>query len=151
MIEASGVVFDRGIFTLSLDFELIWGTLDLFGPEGFKSTCEIEREVIVEDLLKLLVEYEIPATWCVVGHLLLDRCDGKHPEIVRPRHSWFDGDWFTHDPASDASRDPVFYARDLIEKIRACPVHSGDRKPFLFPRDFWRRGLFSRDSAKRSS
>ena len=33
------VTLDRGVFTISLDFELIWGTLDLLGPEGFKKVA----------------------------------------------------------------------------------------------------------------
>lgn len=112
----------RGVFTLSLDFELIWGTLDLFGPTKFRAACELEREVVVDRLLDLLVEFEIPATWCIVGHLFLDSCDGRHAEIARPRHAWVQRDWFTHDPSSDTTRDPLFYGGDLIAKIRACPV-----------------------------
>jgi peptidoglycan/xylan/chitin deacetylase (PgdA/CDA1 family) len=110
-------MFDKGVFTLSLDFELIWGTLDLFGPGQFRKACEYEREVIIDRLLELLIEFEIPATWCIVGHLFLDSCDGKHAEIVRPLP-----EWFSHDPGTDVNRDPIFYGRDLIDKIRACRV-----------------------------
>jgi len=116
---------EQGVFTLSLDFELIWGTLDLFGPEAFRRTCELERQVVIDRLLDLFVEFDIRATWCVVGHLLLDRCRAengqKHPEIVRPRHAWC-GDWFKHDPGGTEEEAPVFLGRSLIEKIRACPV-----------------------------
>lgn len=113
---------NKGVFTLSLDFELIWGTLDLFGPDGFRSACEREREVIIDRLLALVEEFQIPATWCIVGHLFLDRCDGEHKDIVRPNHAWFPRDWFAFDPGSDAEKDPIFYGRDLVEKILACPV-----------------------------
>lgn len=115
-------VLDRGAFVLSLDFELIWGTLDLFGPARFGRACQLEREVIIDRLLALLAEFEIPATWCIVGHLFLDHCDGKHREIVRPRHAWFDKDWFTFDPGTDARHAPIFYGSDLVEKILACHV-----------------------------
>jgi peptidoglycan/xylan/chitin deacetylase (PgdA/CDA1 family) len=115
----------RGVFTLSLDFELIWGTLDLFGPEGFRYACEVERAA-VDRLLELLVEFDVAATWCIVGHLFLDRCsaqDGvKHPEIVRPQHAWTHVDWFDHDPGSSESADPIFYGRTLVERIRGCRV-----------------------------
>ena len=37
-----------GIFTLSLDLELIWGTLDLFGPEAFRRRCQVERQVVID-------------------------------------------------------------------------------------------------------
>ena len=117
---------EQGVFTLSLDFELIWGTIDLFGPEAFRRTCEVERQVVIDRLLDLFVEFDIRATWGVVGHLMLDRCGGengqKHPEIVRPRHAWCRGDWFEHDPGGTEDEAPVFLGRSLIEKIRACPV-----------------------------
>lgn len=116
----------HGVFTLSLDFELIWGTLDLFGPGGFARSCEIERSVVVERLLELLTEFEIPATWCVLGHLFLERCEPEngrpHPEIVRPSHSWFPRDWFSYDTGGDEASRPTFYGRSLVERIRACRV-----------------------------
>ena len=116
----------KGTFTLSLDFELIWGTLDLFGPNGFKDYCLAERAYVIDRLLDLFVEYEIPATWCIVGHLFLDRCEAvdgvKHPEIVTPAHKWNPGDWFQHDPGGSEASEPLFYARSLIKKIQACPI-----------------------------
>ena len=117
--------FSTGIFTISLDFELIWGTLDLFGPEKFRSICLRER-VVVERLLELFAEFEVSATWCTVGHLFLRECADhhgvKHPQIVRPNHAWVSNDWFAHDPCGDESSEPVFYGRSLIEKILACRV-----------------------------
>jgi peptidoglycan/xylan/chitin deacetylase (PgdA/CDA1 family) len=120
------IKFDHGVFTVSIDFELIWGTLDLFGPERFREACQFERDVVIERLLDLFVEFNIPTTWCVLGHLLLERCSvkggQKHPDIVRPSHSWTGGDWFEHDPCGSEDSAPVFYARSLIEKIRNCSV-----------------------------
>ncbi len=124
--RATAPVAPQGVFTLSLDFELIWGTVDLFGPERFRRACEIEREIVIARLLSLLEEFEIAATWCILGHLLLPGCrrsDGRaHPEIVRPRHAWVHGDWLQHDPCTDEARAPLFYGRSLVERIRACRV-----------------------------
>jgi hypothetical protein len=114
------------VFTLSFDFELIWGTQDLQGVEGSRRRCEIEREVIIERLLELLAEFEISATWCVVGHLFLDRCyrenGSKHPEIVRPHHAWRRNDWFADDPDGTEADAPLFLGRSLVERIIKCPV-----------------------------
>jgi peptidoglycan/xylan/chitin deacetylase (PgdA/CDA1 family) len=111
---------DRGVFTLSLDFELIWGTLDR-GVETYREACEREHEFVVDRLLALLAEFEISATWCTLGHLFLDSCaprDGrKHPEIVPPR-----ADWFAEDPSTDEDRDPIFYGRSLVDRILGCEV-----------------------------
>lgn len=111
----------RGAFVLSLDFELIWGTMDRHGPEGFRAACERERSQVFGSLLALLEEFAIPATWCVLGHLMLDSCapvnGRKHPEIVRPTHAWHRGDWFANDPCTDEEHDPVFYGRSLVERL----------------------------------
>lgn len=118
--------FECGIFTLSLDFELIWGTSDLFGPQRFRQACETEREIVIDQLLDLFTEFEVPATWCTVGHLFLDHCTQhngvKHPEIPRPHHTWYPRDWFHEDPCSTEQSDPIFYGRSLLEKIRKCAV-----------------------------
>jgi peptidoglycan/xylan/chitin deacetylase (PgdA/CDA1 family) len=114
----------KGVFTLSIDFELLWGTVDLHGPERFRRACEIERAIVIDRLLSLLDTHAIPATWCVLGHLFLSECRRSggvaHPELVRPHHRWVHGDWLQHDPCSDESRAPLFYGRSLVDKIRTC-------------------------------
>jgi hypothetical protein len=115
---------NRGVFTLSLDFELIWGRMDLFGPEAFREACERERSLVFDRLLALLDEFEVPATWCVLGHLMLGSCatvnGRKHPEIVQPRHAWYQGDWFANDPCGDEQAFPIFYGRSLVERLLGC-------------------------------
>jgi hypothetical protein len=117
---------NRGVFTLSFDFELIWGTLDKSGPHGFAPACAVEREQVIDALLAMLEELEISATWCVLGHIMLRSCspsDGiKHPEIARPHHSWHPDDWFIDDPCGDERSHPNFYGGSLVERIRACRV-----------------------------
>ena len=126
MVFKEALTLERGVFTISLDFELIWGTLDLFGPERFRRACEIERTEVIDRLLDLFCEFEVQASWFVLGHLMLDRCgseDGKkHPEIVRPLHSWHQRDWFEHDPGGSEDGRSIFLGRSLIEKIQTCPV-----------------------------
>jgi hypothetical protein len=117
---------DRGAFTISLDFELTWGTLDLIGPEKWNELYKREREVVIDRLLTLFVEFDVSATWCILGHLFLDSCapvNGiKHPEIVRADHDWHPADWFASDPCGSVETAPIFYGRDLVEKIRGCAV-----------------------------
>jgi len=122
--------FERGIFTISLDFELIWGTLDLPYYKKFEHLCALERQEVLGRLLDLFAEFEISATWCTVGHLFLDHCgagcsqeDGlseKHPELVRSAAA--DTLRLGRDPGTSEDRDPVFYGRKLIKMIRECGV-----------------------------
>jgi peptidoglycan/xylan/chitin deacetylase (PgdA/CDA1 family) len=119
-------MLNRGVFTLSLDFELIWGTFDLNGLAWYRRSCEVEREQIIDRLLALFVEYELPATWCIVGHLFMQGCAAKHspaqPNIIQPAHLWCRQDEAAHKASACGSGQCIFCARDLVEKIRACPV-----------------------------
>ena len=123
-MNESAVTLESGVFTVSIDFELIWGTLDLFGAERFRRAVEFEREVAIDRLLDLFAEFNIPATWCVLGHLMLDGCGNaggqSHDEIARPLHSWRQGDWFSDDPGGNEETSPLFFGRSLIRKIQAC-------------------------------
>jgi peptidoglycan/xylan/chitin deacetylase (PgdA/CDA1 family) len=103
MSENAVIELPSGIFTISLDFELIWGTLDKPKHTRFRRLCAIEREQVIDRLLALFAEYRISATWCTVGHLFLDR---NHDNGIR----------------STEADAPIFYGRDLIDKIRDCAV-----------------------------
>jgi peptidoglycan/xylan/chitin deacetylase (PgdA/CDA1 family) len=117
---------ERGAFTISLDFELIWGTLDIIGPDKWSDLFRRERAVVIDRLLELFVEFDVSATWCILGHLFLDGCSAenglKHPEIVRAHHAWHPADWFIDDPCATVAAAPNFYGRDLVMKIRDCAV-----------------------------
>lgn len=108
---------EKAIFIISLDTELAWGTR---GNKKYQEHYNQKREV-VNKLLALFVKYDIKATWAVVGHLFLDKCekvDGvAHPAIISPRSDWFDVD-----PASDINQASEWYGKDIVAKILACPI-----------------------------
>ncbi len=111
---------EKGTFLFTLDTELAWGT---GGNPKYQKDYERTREVITE-LLSLLTEYNISATWAIVGHLFLESCepqgDQKHPEIKRKAAV---DDWFRIDPATDVTRDPLWYAPDVIAQIKNNSVY----------------------------
>ena len=117
-----GVNLPKGVFTLSLDFELIWGTIDKRSWRSMQPLYAIEREEVIGRLLELFDRYSVSATWCTVGHLFLDRCSNS----ASPRHSEIDPQGldprFDRDPCSGESADPIFYGRRLLEQILACPT-----------------------------
>lgn len=111
----------QGIFTISIDTELAWGTFDHGGYIKYKDAYKKYRSIIA-DILKVFKKYEIAATWAIVGHLFLDNCSkekGKlHPDIVRPNYSWYRNDWFSCDPGTDISKDNFWYGSDIVKMIQ---------------------------------
>jgi peptidoglycan/xylan/chitin deacetylase (PgdA/CDA1 family) len=111
-----------GIFTVSIDFELLWGRL--YSPKWrrFRNICYQEKQELIERLLAVLAEYRIPATWCVVGHLFFDSpddCWRGTPEMAAAVESLWGPDSPRKVSRSDRE-DPVFYGRNLVEKILSC-------------------------------
>jgi hypothetical protein len=112
---------------VSLDFELSWGRFDHVDHAFLDSEAVVERRQI-KRLLALMDQYEIPSTWAVVGHLMLDRCRRgsghvAHAEIApHAKYSWFPHDWYHHDPCTEAASAPAWYAPDVVEWIRGARV-----------------------------
>jgi len=116
----------RPTFVLSLDTELFWGSFDIVSPERFAMRYPDVRPTIAE-LLRTLEEYEISATWALVGHLFLASCergaDGRaHPDLPRPRYAWYQRDWLAHDPCSDREHAPLWYGDDLVDLLTTATV-----------------------------
>lgn len=116
----------RGTMVVSLDLELCWGRFDKLPISELEADSDQERFQI-KRLLSILDRCEIPTTWAVVGHLMLDGCErsGKGPHadfLPHARYSWFPKEWFTYDPCTSAVRAPGWYAPDIVEWIRATRV-----------------------------
>jgi hypothetical protein len=115
----------RGVFILSLDTELAWGSVH-GGSLPRREALFRQTRPCISRLLILLERYQIRATWALVGHLFLEECrpvNGiKHPEIIRPKYPWYPDDWFLPDPCSRLEDAPMWYGRDIVQQIKNCPV-----------------------------
>lgn len=103
----------RNRVVLSLDAELIWGFHDL--PEIPTEQVSRARDSW-RYTLDLFEQYNIPATWAVVGHLLLDSCDGVHAD--HPAGA----EWFARDPGGTTTPDSKWFGPGLIDAVRDSEV-----------------------------
>lgn len=113
-----------GIFSLSIDAELAWGLVHRSKIDLTKVTnISINVRKVMDDLFTLLENYEIPVTWNILGHLILERCSKDnpntppHPDMPRPTYSWLNHDWYRYDPCTDIWKDPAWYGKDIVDKI----------------------------------
>jgi len=98
-----------GRLTISIEIELGWGVHDRSTTDHLSSDGSAEREYLGR-LLQKAEETNIPISFDIVGHLLLEECNGTHEGPYK------DG-WFESDPGSDASTRPLMYAPDMAREV----------------------------------
>jgi peptidoglycan/xylan/chitin deacetylase (PgdA/CDA1 family) len=113
-----------GLFVVSLDFELAWGIRHLPWMHSYMPNL-IGARSAVRSLLTTFKEYEIHATWAVVGFLFADsgatlrqHLPALQPQYVDPKLSPY-----LALPPEDSreSNDSVFFAPSLIRQIASVP------------------------------
>lgn len=102
-----------GSVVLSIDAELGWGHHDFDTPPS--NRVEAGRTGWSR-LVALLDEFEVPATWAIVGHLFLEECDGRHADHPSP------SGWFDRERKQWRSRPDLRFGQELIEAVRAASV-----------------------------
>ena len=143
--DSEEVTINKGTFVLSIDLEMTWGVWDYATAAAEEIAIEKER-AIVEELLELLRQYGIRATWATVGALFDTGHSGREqkkeawyaPELVEKiRDDIVDHEVATHSYEHvyfrEISRDRA--AADLKQARR---VHGHNRHPFnsiVFPRN----------------
>jgi hypothetical protein len=116
----------KPVFIISLDTEMLWG------PGGGQAGMEIYNLIkknakrtrsTITILLDLFEKYKISATWAVVGHLFLDSCEEDTClTMINIKKYGFTKSWYK-DPYSNIEKDPLYYGKDIIEKIIANPIN----------------------------
>ena len=100
----------RGCFLFSVDTELAWGFFDHFDPGAF--TAARERETI-NRLLDILDEFNITATWAVVGGMFEERYQGS--ALGSPVTNWLRQYPDFYDLVTNGS--PLLYGPDIIDLL----------------------------------
>jgi peptidoglycan/xylan/chitin deacetylase (PgdA/CDA1 family) len=114
----------RGIFTISLDFELYWGMRDKKGLDSYREKLLGVRRV-VPALLELFQEFGVHATWATVGFLFFESREDLLSSIpaVRPQYHRKVLSPYEHLQTIGANEqeDPFHFAPSLIRQIRKYP------------------------------
>lgn len=102
-----------GYFVFSLDTELATGFFDADIPrkEKFSPNGSRERKSI-KKILDILDEFDIAATWAIVGHLFYKECE--HCQIC-PIKDW-KGKYRSFEEAYGTNH-PLWYGADVIDEI----------------------------------
>ncbi len=135
------LALDRGIFTLSLDFELAWGSRDVVRDlPALERMALVTREAVVPPMVELFRRRGVVATWATVGHLFLDT-EAQEPayaarSLVRALRD------AGQEVGSHSFEHPVFGQidettadRDLARCVAEAGVLGMQLRSFVFPRN----------------
>lgn len=111
-----------GTLIISLDFELVWGVRDQYGPDGgaYRDNL-LGARAAVPRMLDLFAEYDVAATWATVGMLMarsrseLDRFRPATP----PSYANACLSPYGDPVGDDESADPIHYAASLVDLINS--------------------------------
>lgn len=114
----------KGIFVISLDFELHWGVRSRLSLDQYRENVHGVRRV-VPALLDLFAQYGIHATWATVGFAFFDSREQllsglptRKPAYVDPRLSPYPE---LESIGLDESCDPFHFAASLLRLIAGRP------------------------------
>ncbi|WP_436926240.1 polysaccharide deacetylase family protein [Halosimplex amylolyticum] len=109
-----------GCLVISLDTELAWGYHGFGGGDHLSTDGRRERRN-VSRLVETFERHDAPATWAIVGHLMLTECDGEHKDLPKPSYPEV-REWYRNDPGSSADEQPLRYAPDILSTITGSGV-----------------------------
>lgn len=114
----------KGIFCVSLDFEMFWGMQDAVKPEDYGENVVNGRREGARQL-KLFETYGIHATWAAVGMLLAQNKTQLRQYIPAEKPSYL---LARRNPyrqmetlGETAEESPLYYARDLVDAVLQTP------------------------------
>jgi peptidoglycan/xylan/chitin deacetylase (PgdA/CDA1 family) len=110
-----------GIFTISLDFELLWGIFDKVGT-GYKPSYFTNTRALIPRMLELFAKNKISVTWATVGMLFAENEEewkSYSPEFLP---SYRDKKLSAYEWAKvHGIRPEVHFAPELIREIIRTP------------------------------
>lgn len=110
-----------GIFTISLDFELLWGIFDKVGtrynPHYFANT-----RILIPKMLELFAKNEISVTWATVGMLFAENEEEWKSYSPEFKPSYRNKNLSAYEWAkAHGIRSELHFAPELIREILATP------------------------------
>ena len=112
---------NKGIFTISLDFELFWGVRDHRTLENYGENIRNVHHVVPR-LLELFSKYNVHCTWATVGFLFFNEKKEmmSYLPVQRPTYEKKDYDPYPYLEQNELEKI-YHFAPALIEQIRRIP------------------------------
>ena len=111
----------KGIFTISLDFELFWGVRDHRTLESYGNNIRNVHNVVPR-LLELFQKYNVHCTWATVGFLFFKEKNEMIPYLPANRPDYYQKEYDPYSYIEKNELENIFhFAPELIKQIKRTP------------------------------
>ncbi len=111
----------KGVFTISLDFELFWGVRDHRTIENYGENVRNVHNVVPR-LLELFVKYDVHCTWATVGFLFFTQKNELISRLPTKRPDYYKKEYDPYSYLEQNELEKVYhFAPALIEQIKKTP------------------------------
>jgi peptidoglycan/xylan/chitin deacetylase (PgdA/CDA1 family) len=111
----------KGIFSISLDFELFWGVRDHRTLENYgENICNVHK--VVPRLLELFSKYNVHCTWATVGFLFFNEKKEMMSYLPAERPAYQKKEYDPYSYIEQNELEKIYhFAPALIEQIKKTP------------------------------
>ncbi|WP_075352567.1 polysaccharide deacetylase family protein [Algoriphagus marinus] len=112
----------QAIFTISLDFELLWGIFDKVGTK-YRVDYFSKTRALIPEMLDLFAENQIAVTWATVGMLFAENEEEWRSYSPANLPSYRDKSLSAYEwTKANGIRPEVHFAPELIKKVLDTPL-----------------------------
>ncbi len=116
---------DKGLFIISLDFELFWGVWDVTSKKKYGDNILGVKKVITS-LIDLFAQYNIKATFATVGFLFAKNKQELLSYLPKQKPSYKDANYNVYlneimSIGNDEGDDPYHFGYSLFELLKQSP------------------------------
>ena len=111
----------NGAFVISLDYELMWGLIDVFSKNGYGKTHVKQVPEVIKRMIALFEQYDVHATFATVGMImypsakaLLADIPEVHPSYVKSVMSPYECEYISQITSLEEN---LFFQPDVIKEI----------------------------------
>lgn len=112
---------NKGTLVISLDFELMWGIIDVLTKDGYGQTHVKQVPEVVTRMISLFEKYDVHATFATVGMImypnaktLLADVPQVHPSYRQPVMSPYENDYIPHITPEE---ECLFFQPEVVKEI----------------------------------
>ena len=116
-----------GKFVISLDFELLWGVMDIKNNEAYNENL-LGVHTAMPKMLQLFEKYNIDATFATVGFLFAKDKDELFQYLPKKTPSYHNKDLSPYESGikymqNNPIDDKLYFARDLVDLLKSKKNH----------------------------